>query len=456
MAIPAEHVVAGAIPKESRTKRPEYDLPRTRGDKLELPPLVETEHTVLSDDRPTVVDLFCGAGGMSLGFESAGFRTVLGVDRDKWACQTFAAHIQAKVVQADIASISDFQAFFQEHGVQQVTGIIGGPPCQGFSRVGRDRIRHRDRLKGFNEPQKDLRNRLYRQFLAAVAALRPLFFVMENVPDLALYEDEGRLLIDQIQEEFEALGYSVRWDSLLASHFGVPQRRKRLFIVGFHQTLTSPFQWPDQETARLFYGLSSLRMAIGDLPAVPDGHLVRLISYGQMPETWLHHWYRDSMPEGSEHLLFDHLTRPHREDDKRDFRKLKEGQKYVDLSEEDRRYRCDIFRDKYHKLIWDEPSWTLTAHISHDTYRYIHPEREPPRTLSLREVARIQSFPDHWRFCGYRTRAFTQIGNAVPPLLARAVARSIFAQIRGETETPDPLVMRWRSVEKDETSTILG
>lgn len=127
MVIPAEHVAAGTIPPGRRTKRPEYDLPITRGDKLELLPLVEAERAVLVDDRPTVVDLFCGAGGMSLGFESAGFRTVLGVDHDKWACQTFAAHIQAPVVRADIASISNFQAFFQEYGVQQVTGIIGGP-----------------------------------------------------------------------------------------------------------------------------------------------------------------------------------------------------------------------------------------------------------------------------------------------------------------------------------------
>jgi DNA (cytosine-5)-methyltransferase 1 len=446
MAIPAERVMTRPLKSGSHTKRPEYDLPSTRGDKLELPPLI-TEIPLSADDRPTIVDLFCGAGGMSLGFEAAGFSPLLGVDRDRWACQTFAANVPAKTIVQDLQAITDFRAFFAEQGIRHVTGIVGGPPCQGFSRVGRDRIRHRDRLKGYNEPRKDPRNRLYRQFLAAVAALRPPFFVMENVPDLALYEDEGRLLIEQIQEEFEALDYYVKWDILPASHFGVPQKRKRLFIVGFHHTLGKPFQWFEHETYPTFYGVHSLRMAIGDLPVVPDGHLVRLIPYTVMPDTWLHHWYRARMPEGLEHMLFDHLTRPHREDDKRYFRKLEEGQKYIDLPEEDRRYRSDIFRDKYHKLIWDEPSWTLTAHISHDTYRYIHPDREPPRTLSLREVARIQSFPDRWRFCGYRTNAFTQIGNAVPPLLARVVARHILAQIRGEIETPDPLVVQCHSVE---------
>jgi DNA (cytosine-5)-methyltransferase 1 len=211
MAIPAECVITLPLKSGSHTRRPEYDLPKIRGDKLVLPPLI-TETSLPADDRPTIVDLFCGAGGMSLGFESAGFSPVLGVDLDQWACQTFAANVPAKTVVQDLQAITDFRAFFAEQGIHHVTGIIGGPPCQGFSRVGRDRIRHRDRLQGYKEPRKDLRNRLYQQFLAAVAALRPLFFVMENVPDHVLYEDEGRLLIEQIQEEFEALDYHVRWD----------------------------------------------------------------------------------------------------------------------------------------------------------------------------------------------------------------------------------------------------
>jgi DNA (cytosine-5)-methyltransferase 1 len=440
MVIPAERVISGSTLLGRRTKRPEYDLPPIRGDKLELPPLVEATSALAENDQPTVVDLFCGAGGMSLGFESAGFRPVLGVDFDRWACQTFAANIPARVVVQDLNEITDFHTFFAEHGVHQVTGIIGGPPCQGFSRVGRGRIRHRDRLKGHSGLQKDPRNHLYRQFLAAVAALRPLFFVMENVPDLARYEDEDGLLADQIKLAFEQLDYSVDRKILLASSFGVPQSRSRLFFIGFHHSLGKAFSWPDEELARALYGVQSLRAAIGDLPVVADGHLARCIPFEGASGSWLQHWYRDAMPEGQEHLLFDHLTRPHREDDKETFRKMQEGQRYVDIRKEDRRYRSDIFRDKYRKLIWDEPSWTLTAHIRRDSYRYIHPESEPPRTLSLREAARIQSFPDRWRFCGHRSNAFAQIGNAVPPLLSRAVARCIMAQLAFGEETPDPLL----------------
>ncbi len=347
MVIPAERVVSGNTSSGRRTKRPEYDLPPIRGDKLELPPLVDATPALPTNDQHTVVDLFCGAGGMSLGFESAGFRTLLGVDFDQWACQTFAANIPARMIVQDLNEVTDFRAFFAEHGIYQVTGIIGGPPCQGFSRVGRGRIRHRDRLKGHTGLQEDPRNRLYHQYLAAVAALRPLFFVMENVPDLAHYEDDNGLLADHIQAEFERLDYSVDRGILLASDFGVPQSRSRLFFVGLHQSLGKAVCWPDYEAARKLYGVQSLRAAIGDLPIVADGHLARCIPYEGALESWLHRWYRGAMPEDQEHLLFDHLTRPHREDDKKIFRGMKEGQRYVDIKEADRRYRSDIFRDKY-------------------------------------------------------------------------------------------------------------
>ncbi len=438
MIVPAEGIMSGKKASGRPTKRPEYDLPKTRGDKLDLPPLVEEVPVV--PDHHTVVDLFCGAGGMSLGFESAGFRTVLGVDRDKVACQTFAANIPAKVVVQDLSEITDFRAFFAEQGVHQVTGIIGGPPCQGFSRVGMGRIRHRDRLKGYTEPQKDPRNYLYRQFLAAVEALNPLFFVMENVPDLARYEDEGILLVDRIKEMHEVRNYHVEYRILLASDFGVPQHRSRFFLVGLHDSLGKEVSWSNNEDAHKLYQTQTLRSAIGDLPIVLDGHLERCIPFEAMQDTWLRRWYRQGVPEGLERLLFDHLTRPHREDDKRVFRNMREGQRYIDVEEEERRYRSDIFLDKYRKLIWDEPSWTLTAHIRRDSYRYIHPNTEPPRTISLREAARIQSFPDHLRFCGHRSNAFAQIGNAVPPLLSRSVARHIMAQLPGEKETSDPLL----------------
>lgn len=431
----------------TNTKRPEFDLAPLKADQLELPALLDSGYRPTwpeaTDNNLTVLDLFSGAGGMSLGFESAGFTPMLGVDMDHWACRTYEANIPARAVQTNVEHVEDFRAFFAEHGVTRVTGVIGGPPCQGFSRVGRGRIRHRDRLNGHIEPIADRRNHLYRQFIAAVNALKPAFFVMENVPDLDTYEDPeqpGKRLSERIEAEFCAIGYLVSRRILLAANFGVPQMRSRIFFVGFHESLGRAFDWPVQSEYQSIYGLQTLRQAIGDLPRVPDNQLARQLSYSPVPGGWLHRWYRWGVPQQQSHLIFDHITRPHREDDKQDFIGLGEGQRFVDIPEERRRYRCDIFRDKYRKLIWDEPSWTLTAHIRRDSYRYIHPDREPPRTISVREAARIQTFPDRWRFCGYRSNAFSQIGNAVPPLLSRALAREIRAQLQGLRPPADPLL----------------
>jgi len=268
--------------------------------------------------------------------------------------------------------------------------------------------------------------------------LKPLFFVMENVPDLDSYEDENGLLTNQIESAFRSLNYRVAHKILLASDFGVPQNRSRLFFVGLHESLGIDVCWPDSAGSRQLYGVQTLRTVINDLPCVSDGHLKREMPYHAQLTGWLQRWFRAETEQ--QHIIFDHITRPHREDDKADFRQSEEGQCFVDVPEERRRYRADIFPDKYRKLMWDSPAWTITAHMRRDSYRYIHPQQEPPRTLSVREAARLQSFPDRWRFAGYRSNAFTQIGNAVPPLLARALARVIMAQLTGHNIDPDPLL----------------
>jgi DNA (cytosine-5)-methyltransferase 1 len=142
---------------------------------------------------------------------------------------------------------------------------------------------------------------------------------------------------------------------------------------------------------------------------------------------------RSALSSGYQNIIFDHIVRPVREDDAVIFRSMKPGDRYRDVDPRYRRYELKRaqrdgryhFADRYYKLPWDQPCVTITAHMAKDGYRYIHPDSEQPRTLSVREAARIQSFPDHFRFAGYRTSRFRQIGNAVPPLLAEAVACSI-------------------------------
>lgn len=394
-------------------------------------------HTMVADNysnrySPVVLDLFCGAGGMSLGFLMAGFHIGLGVDRDALACQTHAHNFrQSHTVCADITTIADPLAFVQEQGLAQIDVVIGGPPCQGFSRVGRGKLRQIN-----NDPRyiHDPRNQLYQEFVRFVGALRPSWFVMENVPDMMYYHDGSGLLLDKIVQEFQALDYSVDHRILLAADFGVPQLRQRLFVVGNRHK--KPIHWPDannKDTDRV-----TVWEAIGDLPVVDIKQRVDTISY--VPRCDLNA-YQHLMREGCDGLLYNHQTRWHNSDDIQAFTMLTEGGRYIDLPADLRRYdskrhpekRNEWFKDRYRKLIRNEPSWTVEAHIGKDTYRHIFPSRpggeEPPRTISVREAARLQSFPDRFRFLGAFTRQFYQVGNAVPPFLARAVARTILPEV---------------------------
>jgi len=371
---------------------------------------------------PVVLDTFCGAGGMSLGFQMAGYHICLGVDNDSLACRTYAHNFDGHCVQADITTIADQRAFIQARGLERVDVIIGGPPCQGFSRVGRGKIRS---LLNDSTYIHDPRNQYYKEFIRFVQALHPLYFVMENVPDMQYYADGDGLLLHKVLRNLEELGYKVNWDVLQADHYGVPQTRRRLFVIG--NRLGQAIPWP----VKTHEGNPvTVWQAISDLPIVPHGHRQDQMVYEPRCEL---NEYQRLIRQGAGNMLFNHQTRWHRKQDLDAFAWLPEGGKYFQLPKEYKRYRDDIFKDKYWKLKRNEPSWTIEAHIGKDTYRHIYPSRdgepEPSRTISVREAARLQSFPDRFRFLGAFTRQFYQVGNAVPPLLAKAVAEAILPGI---------------------------
>lgn len=372
----------------------------------------------LHENHPVVLDLFCGAGGMSLGFQMAGYRIGLGVEKEKWPYRTYCHNFEGRCYLGDIRDIADPREFVKNWGLNHVDVIIGGPPCQGFSRVGRGKLRD---LKGDKSFVHDPRNQYYREFIRFVEALRPLYFVMENVPDMRFYVDGDNLLLNKALHRFEELGYRTEWKVLQADHYGVPQTRRRLFIIG--NRLDLEIQWPEKTHEK---NPVTVWQAIGDLPIVPHGHRQDEMPYD--PRCDLNE-YQQLMRQGAGNVLYNHQTRWHNEQDLEAFAWLPEGGKYVDLPARFKRYRDDIFKDKYRKLYRDRPSWTIEAHIGKDTYRHIYPSRpgepEPPRTISVREAARLQSFPDRFRFMGAFTRQFFQVGNAVPPLLAKAVALAI-------------------------------
>ena len=363
---------------------------------------------------PIAVDLFAGAGGLTLGLERAGYTVVLSADHDASAVKTHLANFPGQCLDLDLSDPDRVDDLIGLLDGLELDLVAGGPPCQPFSRAGRSKIR--DLVdKGVRDPI-DLRRELWRPFLRVVEELRPRAVLMENVPDMALGDDMRTVRF--IAERLEALGYETDMRILEAWQFGVPQHRQRLMLVAISGNV---FTWPDLGEQ------VTLRDAIGDLPRLKDTTGERSMKY-RGPKTDFQRRARASMVPDDTDLVFDHITRAVREDDREAFVLMGDGARYKDLPDHLKRYRDDIFDDKYNRLEWDKWSRSITAHIAKDGYWYIHPSE--PRTLTVREAARIQTFPDDFRFSGSRSDAFRQIGNAVPPVLAETVARAILSSAR--------------------------
>jgi len=359
--------------------------------------------------RPIAVDLFAGAGGLSLGLENAGYSVVLSADHDASAVETHLSNFPGLCLDLDLADPDRVEDLIGLLGDLDIDLIAGGPPCQPFSRAGRSKIR--DLVdKGIRE-QVDPRRELWRPFLRVVEEVRPRAVLMENVPDMALGDDMRTVRF--IAERLQSLGYETDMRILETWRFGVPQHRQRLMLVALCDVV---LHWPN------FGEQVTLRDAISDLPELKDSTGERSMKYDG-PESDFQRRARRNMASEHQEVVFDHITRAVREDDREAFVLMGEGARYAELPARLKRYRDDIFDDKYNRLQWDEWSRSITAHIAKDGYWYIHPAE--PRTLTVREAARIQTFPDDFRFSGSRSDAFRQIGNAVPPVLAETVARAI-------------------------------
>jgi DNA (cytosine-5)-methyltransferase 1 len=263
---------------------------------------------------------------------------------------------------------------------------------------------------------EDPRADLWKVFMSVVEYLQPRAVLVENVPDLPSWED-GRVLMG-FYESLTDLGYEVDARVLDAFQYGVPQHRARLFLVGLRRA--GAFRWAEPTGA-----VTTLRDAIGDLPPVPPAQRSDRIPYYASSRSPFQQMMRVDVPPEDMHSIHDHITRDVRRDDAEAFALLGEGQTYMDLPMHLRRYRSDIFTDKYKRLAWSKVSRSITAHIAKDGYWYIHPQQH--RTLSVREAARVQTFPDWFRFAGQPTLRLKQIGNAVPPLLAEALGEQLRA-----------------------------
>ena len=373
--------------------------------------------------RPLAADLFCGAGGLSVGLTEAGYDVVLGVDNDPVALETYAGLHPGLVLCRDLSDREACDEVVELICKLGVEIIAGGPPCQPFSKAGRSKIR--SLVQAGIRPEHDNRRDLWRAFLEVVLRARPRAVLLENVPDMAIATDTA--IVRTLVSELEAEGYAVHTALLRACDHGVPQLRQRFFLVALAEG--TGFDWPEANSAP-----TTVRDAISDLPPVEGGWRPvagadGFLPYGTLVEPGAFvRRARDGLRATDAYRIYDHIARPVRDDDRVIFESMDSTTRYFEIDESLRRYRADIFDDKYKKLDWDKPSRSITAHIARDGYWYIHPDQT--RTLTVREAARLQTFPDRVRFAGPPSAAFRQIGNAVPPLLAERVASSILQALR--------------------------
>jgi len=365
-----------------------------------------------------IIDLFSGCGGLSLGFEWARFMPMFSIERDLWASETYSFNNPSvKVIIEDIKKI-DNPIDIIEKGII-IDGIIGSPPCQGFSLSG-------------NRDSKDPRNSLFMDFVRFVKIIQPLFFVMENVTGiLSMKTGDGYKVCDIIRDKFKDAGFKLCMHVLNAADYGVPQLRKRVFFIGIQNglPLNSAMLKPISILRPMEY--VSLIDAISDLPQLNAGEGEKEQTY-KMP---FQNKYQFIMRKGSS-KIYNHIAMRHTERLITRFSKIKCGQSVADMPPEySQRMRGDAkkisgkaFSQNNMRPLPNKPCPTVAASFQSN---FIHPLCN--RNFTAREGARIQSFPDSYVFKGKRTTMsweknlsqYQQIGNAVPPLMAKAIAERI-------------------------------
>ncbi len=377
----------------------------------------------------TLVDLFCGAGGLSQGFKDCGFQTLLGVDSDPWSVKTFEKY-HGKCLEGRIEDLSA-NKIKREIDDKEITVLVGGPPCQAFSTIACAKLRSMGRSTNTRHPL----NKLYKEFFRLVKDLSPKFFVMENVPRMFSVQDG--IIKKEIELELDS-EYSLSFYSEQVADFGVPQFRKRVLAIGNRMGLPNPILKhthydplvENPKDGRRPY--ETVRNAISDLPKIKCGGGLVFVNYSNNEKL---SDYQKRMRKDSDGI-HDHVARGHNERDLEIFSLLKPRQWISDLPKKYNPYRKDIFKDRFKKLPWNEPSYTIIAHISKDGLMHIHPDKKQNRSITPREAARLQSFSDSYVFEGPPTKQFIQIGNAVPPIFASAIATGILESLLVKCQIP--------------------
>lgn len=342
-----------------------------------------------------IADLFSGVGGLSLGFEQAGFEVAFAIESDRDIAMAYEKnHVGTKMYNADIRKL-DANKLLALHG--RVDVIVGGPPCQGFSQ------------KGKRLSVKDERNFLFRQYVRFVDVFRPEFFVIENVPNIIT--TANGYFKDEIIKEFTALGYDVKANVFDVVDFGVPQHRRRAVFIG--QLTENIVSFP-RSTGKFI----TVKDAISDMPHLASGEGSPVEHYPIPPANA----YQSQMRKGSRGKILNHQATAHSELALVRMKMIPKGKGKEVLPPEHR--TKSIYSGTWCRLIEDDVAPTITTRFdTPSSGRFTHPTQN--RCITVREAARIQSFPDSFIFYGTKMSQMKQVGNAVPPLFAYAIAKEI-------------------------------
>ncbi len=456
-----------------------------------------------------LLDLFSGCGGLSLGFHKADYEIIAAIELDPKAAKSHALNFHSNTSYFDVHAKArdimetDPNQLFEELGLkgnveEHIDIIVGGPPCQAFTRVGRAKLR--EIKNDSNAFLNDSRSQLYKRYLEYVKELKPLALLMENVPDILNYG--GVNIADSVCHDLTAQGYKCRYTLLNTVYYGIPQMRERMFLIAVHESLdcdvifpspthyielpngyhgsrnvalkhinpeANPYYTPSPKVHNDLLSALTVKQALSDLPIIKE-HL-NSDSKKVIPDLSKEKGYNSELCENDFQKLMRawfsysgttkvsanairYLPR-----DYPIFRKMKPGDQYPEalqvarsifekrikkereksgklLSETSKTYQEILektvppydegkFPNKWRKMEADMPARTLMAHLGKDSYSHIHYDSEQARTISVREAARLQTFPDEFKFAGSMNAVFRQIGNAVPPLMALKLATSI-------------------------------
>jgi len=354
--------------------------------------------------KPSFIDVFCGCGGLSLGFTQAGYELVFGIDLDKPSIDTIKENFgDEKGILKDIREVRNDYIIkkIEENGFSKndIDLVVGGPPCQGFSVARRN-----------GDSLDDPRNFLYKEFIRVISAVKPKFFVMENVKGILSSKYEH--LVGDIINNFEKLGYKTKFEILNSANFGVPQKRERTFFVG--NRIGAEFSFPKPNGHRKV----TVQDAISDLFSLEElGKNNEPLIYQAKPESD----YQKTIRKDSKKLI-NHQPTKHAERVVERIKHVPQGGNWMDVPERLwSNNRKNRHSSAYKRLKLDEPSVTIDTGNAHSNY--FHPIFH--RIPTVREAARIQSFPDKFIFLGTKSNQYRQVGNAVPPLMAKGIGEKI-------------------------------